>query len=88
MRELLLHVIPEVKASWEKLAYVMEYETSEVKAIRDGKDLDDQCTKLFEDWLDTNHGCTPKNWKTLLERIKEVPQLYAAEGRIKKKLGF
>ena len=89
MRELQLYVVPEVKADWEKLAYAMEYDTPEVKAIRnDGKDSDDCCIKLFEDWLDSSHGCTPKTWGKLLERIKEVSKLHAAEGRIKEKLGF
>ena len=88
MRELQLYVVPEVKADWDKLAFAMEYDTAEVRAIRnDGKDSDDCCIKLFEDWLDSSHGCT-KTWKTLLERIKEVSKLYAAEGRIKEKLGF
>ena len=87
MRKLKKLVIPEVKAHWEDLAYSMDYETAEINAIkRDGKDVSEQCTKLFEDWLATNHGCTPKTWQKLLERIKEVPKLYAAEERIKKNL--
>ena len=85
MRELQLYVVPEVKEYWEKLAYAMEYDTPEVIAIRnDGKDSDDRCIKLFEDWLDSSHGCTPKTWGKLLERIKEMSILHAAEDRIRK----
>ena len=77
-------VIPEVKAHWEDLAYSMDYETAQINAMkRDGKDVSEQCTKLFEDWLTTNHGCTPKTWQKLLERIEDVDELYAGAERIK-----
>ena len=81
-------VVPEVKACWDNLAFSMEYEIPQVEAIkRDGKDVSEQCaTKLFQDWLETSHGCTPKTWRKLLERIKDVDELYAAADRIKEKL--
>ena len=79
-------VIPEVKAHWYDLAYSLNYEIAQVQLIeRDGRDVSERCTKLLQDWLDTNHGCTPKTWEKLLERIKEVEKLYAAAGRIKEK---
>ena len=87
MRKLIKLVIPEVKAHWKNLAYSMDYKTAEINAMEsDGKDVSERCTKLFEDWLDTNHGCTPKTWEKLLERIKEVPKLDAAAERIKENL--
>ena len=80
-------VIPEVMADWEDLAFSMGYKNAQIKAIkRDGKDVSEQCTKLLQDWLDTNHGWTPKTWEKLLERIKDVDQLYAAADRIKEGL--
>ena len=80
-------VIPEVKAHWEDLAYSLDYKSAQIKAIeRDGKDVSERCTKLLQDWLDTNHGCTPKTWEKLLERIKDVDELYAAAERIKEGL--
>ena len=79
-------VIPEVKAHWEDLAYSMDYKTAQIQAIkRDGKDVSERCTKLLQDWLETNHGCAPKTWGKLVEKIKDVDELYAATERIKKK---
>ena len=83
-------VIPEVKAHWEDLAYSMKFKISQVEAIerdRDLRGLDDRCTKLFVSWLTTDKGCKPKTWRKLLERIKEVNELYAAAEHIEKTLG-
>ena len=86
MRKLKKVVIPEVKAHWEDLAYSMDYETARIKTIeRDGRDMSERCTKLLQDWLETNHGCTPKTWGKLLERIKDVDELHAAAERIEGK---
>ena len=80
-------VIPEVKAHWEDLAYSLEYQTPQIKAIeRDGKDVNERCTKLLQDWLETNHGCTPKTWEKLLEKIKDVDELYSAAEHIQENL--
>ena len=87
MRKLKKLVIPEVKGYWEDLAYSMDYKTAQIQAIkRDGKDVSEQCTKLFVDWLTTNHGCTPKTWEKLLERIEDVDELNTAAGYIKENL--
>ena len=86
MRILWRLVIPRVKANWKVLAYSMYYGFAQVKAIEsDGKDASEHCTKLFEDWLSTNHGCTPKTWKKLLERIKEIKEFYEASEHIEQK---
>ena len=51
-------VIPKVKSSWVNLAYSMGYSVSAVRAFEgDGRSLDEQCRKLFEDWLTTGHSC-------------------------------
>ena len=87
LRELKIIVVPEVKAEWRSLAISMEYKGSEISTIKKDHDgVEEQCIKLFDDWLETSNGCTPKTWETLLERIKEVPKLFASEGRIRKKL--
>ena len=65
----------------------MEYTIAQVEAIKqDGKDVGDRCSKLFEDWLKTPHGCTPKTWGTLIKRIKDVDELYAAADQIQKEI--
>ena len=81
-------VIPNIKHEWRSVAYSMEYEVSDVKAIEKEaqNDLATCCEKLFEDWLSTNHYPTPKTWRNLLERIREVTNLYAATEKIEKKL--
>ena len=87
MWDLLKIVIPKVKASWVELAYSMDYEIDAVRGFeRDGRSLDEQCRKLFEDWLTTEQGCTPKTWQTLLQRIKQIDELTAAADNIKKQL--
>ena len=82
-------MIPEIQAEWDKVAYSMGYDIGTVNSIErecNGK-LDRCCQKLFSDWLSTDHGCTPKTWQKLLERIKNVDNLVAAEENISKKLG-
>ena len=65
----------------------MEYEIAEVNAIKvNGRDVRERCSELFKDWLETPHGCTPKTWGKLLERIRDVDKLYEAANRIQKKL--
>ena len=87
MWKLIKIVIPEVKAYWKKLGYSIKYKTSQIKAIeKDGKDVDERCIMLLENWLDTPYGCTPKTWGKLIERISDVDELYAAAERIQEKL--
>ena len=82
-------VIPQIQAEWDKVAFSMGYDFNTINSIErecNGK-LDRCCQKLFSDWLNTNHGCTPKTWQKLLEKIKDVDNLVAAEENISKKLG-
>ena len=87
MWDLLKIVIPKVKTSWVELAYSMDYEIDAVRGFeRDGRSLDERCHKLFEDWLTTGQGCTPKTWQTPLQQVKQVDELIAAVEDIKKPL--
>ena len=80
-------VVPKVKSRWENLAYSMGYSVNAVRGFeRDGRNSDEQCRKLFEDWLTTGHGSTPKTWQKLLQRIKQVDDLTAAVEEIEKEL--
>ena len=84
MWRLIKTVIPKIKAEWENVAYSMGYDLGTVDAIDkecNGK-LDRCCQKLFSDWLATDHGCTPKTWQKLLERIGDVDNLAAAVEKI------
>ena len=80
-------VIPRIQAEWEDVAYVLCYKIAEVKSIRaNNKDAKTCCQKFFEDWLSTHHGVGPKTWLTLLDKLKEVPDLVAAANEIKVEL--
>ena len=87
MWNLIKIVIPKIQADWEDVAYSMQYDVATVEAFKehchDGKKC---CRKLFEDWLNSSHGTTPKTWSKLLERIKEVDSLHAASKNIVKEL--
>ena len=79
-----------IKAKLEDLAYSMGYDPATVEAIEresNGK-LDKYCRKLFQDWLMTDHGCKPKTWQKLLERIKDISNLVAAAEKISEELGI
>lgn len=83
MWDLISIVIPKVKVHWKILAYSMGYGIHDIKGLEgDGKDLHEQCYKLFENWLSTGYGCTPKTWEKLLERIIAVDKLNAAAKEI------
>ena len=87
MWNLIKIVISKIQADWEDVAYSMEYDVATVKAFKeDGHDGKKCCRKLFEDWLDSSHGTTPKTWSKLLERIKEVDSLHTASENIVKEL--
>ena len=87
MWDLINLVMPKVKSSWVNLAYSMGYGVNDVRGFEgDGRNSDEQCRKLFEDWLTTGHGCTPKTWQTLLQQIKRVNDLTAAADEIKEQL--
>ena len=80
-------VIPKVKPYWVELAYSMGYGIYQVEGFEIGyRSLTMQCRKLFEDWLSTDNGCTPKTWQTLFHRIEQVDDLSVAAEEIKRQL--
>jgi len=65
----------------------MGYDPHAIKAIHlESYDLKDCCRKLFENWLSTSHGPTPKTWKTLLEKIRDVDELSSSTDEIEEML--
>ena len=87
MWDLIKIVIPNIKAEWKSVAYSMRYDPQAVKAIEvESHDLEEHCQKLFEDWLTTSHGPTPKTWQTLLEKISDVENLTIAIEKIEEML--
>ena len=87
MRDLNKIVVPKISAEWEDVAYELEYDISTVKNIRNKhKDPKKCCKELFEDWLATDNGVKPKTWQTLLDKLKEIEELYGVTKDIKGKL--
>jgi len=79
--------IPKIKSEWKDVALSMEYSFRAVKAIElESTDLKECCQNLFSDWLETDHGPTPKSWNTLLSKIKEVDSLTTAAEEIELEL--
>ena len=87
MWHLIQIVIPKIQSEWEDVAYSMQYDINIVKTIKeDGQNSEKCCKKLFEHWLTTSHGVTPKTWFVLLRRIKEVNSLKATVETIEEEL--
>jgi len=82
-------VIPRTAANWETVAYYLGYEVEFVRLIkkqnRSTGDLD-CCIALFEDWLSTNRGTSPKTWSTLIRILREIKTLTLTTEKIVKDL--
>ena len=80
-------VIPRIQAEWEDVAYALCYKITEVQDIRAKyKNSKKCCQILFEDWLSTDHGASPKTWSTLLDKLSKVKDLIAARNEIMNEL--
>lgn len=88
MHDLNKIVVQKVSNEWEDIAYALDYEISAVKHIRHKhKESPKKCCKeLFEDWLTTDNGAKPKVWQTLLDKLKEIEELYSVTEDIMEKL--
>ena len=62
----------------------MQYGINDVKGIeKDSSNLAERCCqKLFENWLTSPKGITPKTWCTLLKCIRDVDDLTVAAENI------
>ena len=80
-------VVPKIKANWRHVAYSMQYDTKDIDGIeRDSSDSARRCEKLFENWLDSPRGITPKTWDTLLKCIRDVDELAVTVNNIGEEL--
>ena len=61
----------------------MQYSINDVNGIeKDSSNLAEMCQKLFENWLTSPKGITPKTWRTLLKCIRDVDDLVVAAENI------
>ena len=73
MKDLIIIVIPPLRADWEDIAFILNYKPTEVNSIKQSHQNDPKkcCRGLFMDWLETKRGVCPKTWGTLLNSIAE-----------------
>ena len=81
MGDLVTIVIPKIKAEWEEVAYALYFDSPEVSAIGlkclwDPKKC---CREVFIDWIERGRGISPKTWSELLNRLKKIELVKAAE---------
>ena len=88
MHDLNTIVVPKVSAEWTDIAYALKYEIPTVRQIKSKHNENPTkcCKELFEDWLATSNGITPKTWGTLLDKFKEISDLDAVTKEITEQL--
>ena len=71
MGDLIIMVIPFLKADWEDVAYLLKFKANTIKSIKESHHNDPRkcCRELLVDWLETHRGVRPKDWGTLLNTI-------------------
>jgi len=81
MGDLVTNVIPKIKAEWEDVAYALGFKIAAVTAIKEDhqKNAKKCCRELFIEWLDKGHGISPKTWTVLIEKLKKIELVKAAE---------
>ena len=75
---------------WKDVALIaLQYDASMVERLEKQYTSDSKrcCTKLFEDWLNSENGVSPKTWQTLLTQLNEVEGLADKVKKIIKRLG-
>ena len=78
MHDLNRIVVPRVSAEWEDVAYALQYDipTVEKISVKHKENPTKCCKELFKNWLATDKGAKPKIWQTLLDKLKEIEELY------------
>ena len=71
-----VRVIARIASEWEKLALALSIEAYIMRTIKrnHGNSCEDACTDLLRRWLE-GEGREPKTWATLVEALKEVPDV-------------
>ena len=63
-------------AHWNEVAYALDFDINFVKTLRGtGQNPKKCCQQLFEDWLSSSNGASPKTYSTLLSKLCEVEEL-------------
>ena len=73
MSQLRILVVPKIMDQWEEFASAsLNYDAATIESIKQKKHGDPKqcCEELLEDWLDGKHGDGPRDWSTLLAKLK------------------
>ena len=67
-------VIPRIAEDWKLIAGYLEYKVEFIQLIKKDESTGDKdcCVALFEDWLTTDNGTSPKTWSTLIRGLREI----------------
>ena len=67
---------------------MLEFDIPRVNIIKQkGRDDPESCCcELLCEWLDSDHGITPKSWTTLLTTLKQIKKLNSVTDEIEKDL--
>lgn len=83
------YVIPKTMNHWKDIAFhSLCYDSTMVEQIEKdcASDPERCCNKLFEDWLTTDNGVSPKTWETLLTQLEKVKEFGNTSREIRENL--
>ncbi|XP_065900605.1 uncharacterized protein [Dysidea avara] len=88
MGDLNVIVVPRIMAYWEDVAFALRYKIPTVTGIRETCHTDPKkcCQELFKDWISTENGVSPKTWSTLLNKLKQVQELFSVTKEIRREV--
>ena len=88
MKMLHKYVFKHIAYKWDEIADILEFPIAQKRLIdKTGRsDPAECCKRLFEDWLTTDAGISPKTWGTLLEEVDNNGSFEKSLGEIKRDL--
>ena len=88
MKYLINIVVPRVAAYWKDVAFNLDFKIPTTRIISEKcfHDPENCCKELFERWLSSSEGKSPKNWSTLLTSLKCMEDLRNVTEKIEKEL--
>ena len=84
MKLLRIIVIPKIGAQWSAVADYLDYPVEYKQVLREKGQNDPLkcCVELFEDWLSSDRGTSPKSWFKLIETLKQIKDIAVATKQI------
>jgi len=88
MRQIKKVVVPRIKAYWSDVGLFLGFEPYTISGIKEeaNNDLNKSIEMLFNKWLNSSKGNSPKTWDILIHCIENVDDLTQAAEEIKEEL--